>query len=307
MRTRATGISVVLLTTMLVVGCGGISASSRSGSRAAGNQTQWPSQALNAISSADCISAVGALSSLSTAWRSASGQSQLAAVAKKASDVSSALGFMINTSPGLDESIALDIQAAASDADGLGVWVNDYLGGLPGSAPHMQQEARAVLRDTTLVYSTCGRHAPGSGQPSGPAAAPKPQTTPPPARSSMSASGPIALGRLAGVFAHGSGFGLVKPSTINNGGDPSGIVTHISWTSWGGTEAVGTGIGEYVGPGQSIATGSQEPTTVIAFDLGTCDGKLMYRAVEWYFPQHGQAFDPGNYENICSGTYAFSS
>jgi len=42
---------------------------------------------------------------------------------------------------------------------------------------------------------------------------------------------------------------------------------------------------------------------VVAFDLGSCDGKLMYQAVEWYFPQHGQAFDAGQYENICTGSY----
>ena len=29
----------------------------------------------------------------------------------------------------------------------------------------------------------------------------------------------------------------------------------------------------------------------------------MYQAIEWYFPQHGMAFNPRQYENICSGTY----
>ena len=43
--------------------------------------------------------------------------------------------------------------------------------------------------------------------------------------------------------------------------------------------------------------------TIVAFDLGTCDGKLMYRAVEWYFAQHGQTFDPSQYEDVCTGTY----
>jgi hypothetical protein len=33
----------------------------------------------------------------------------------------------------------------------------------------------------------------------------------------------------------------------------------------------------------------------------------MYQAVEWYFPQHDQAFDPDRYENICTGTYVPSS
>jgi hypothetical protein len=30
---------------------------------------------------------------------------------------------------------------------------------------------------------------------------------------------------------------------------------------------------------------------------------LMYQAIEWYFPQHGQAFDASHYQNICSGSY----
>jgi hypothetical protein len=111
------------------------------------------------------------------------------------------------------------------------------------------------------------------------------------------------LGRAAGIFAHGEGFGQVRPVTIFNGGDPTGLVAHISWKSWGGARAVGTGKSTYVGPNQIVAQGTQQSATVVAFDRGTCHGKLMYRAVEWYFPQHGQAFDPHRYENICTGTY----
>jgi hypothetical protein len=61
---------------------------------------------------------------------------------------------------------------------------------------------------------------------------------------------------------------------------------------------------DYVGPSQSVATGTEEPATVVAFRRGTCHGQLMYQAVEWYFPQHGQRFDPHRYENICTGAYA---
>jgi len=60
---------------------------------------------------------------------------------------------------------------------------------------------------------------------------------------------------------------------------------------------------DYVGPGQSVATGTQQPVTVVAFDLGICHGTLMYRAVEWYFPGQSQAFSPSQYENICAGHY----
>jgi hypothetical protein len=90
---------------------------------------------------------------------------------------------------------------------------------------------------------------------------------------------------------------------IFNGGDPTGLVTHVVWSSWGGPRAVAAGVSDYVGPGQSVATGTEEAVTVVAFDRGTCDGKPMYQAVEWYFPQHAQAFDAGRYENICVGRY----
>lgn len=115
------------------------------------------------------------------------------------------------------------------------------------------------------------------------------------------------LGRPAGVFAHGAGFGRVRPARIFNGGDPTGLVTHIAWKSWGASRAVGTGTAEYAGPNQSVATGSQQQATVVAFSLGTCHGKLMYRAVEWYFPQHGQAFSASHYQDICTGSYVPAS
>jgi len=114
------------------------------------------------------------------------------------------------------------------------------------------------------------------------------------------------LGQRAGDFVNGKGFGQAKPSEIYNGGDPTGLVTHITWNSWGGPHAIGTGTAEYIGPNQSVSTGSQEMATIVAFNLGTCNGQRMYQAVEWYFPQHGQTFDPHQYEDICTGTYVGS-
>jgi len=125
----------------------------------------------------------------------------------------------------------------------------------------------------------------------------------PPASAAPPQAGP-SLGHLTGIFAHGVGFGSVKPPEIFNGGDPTGLVTHIVWKSWGGPEAIGAGTAEYVKPNESVASGKEEPATIVAFNLGSCKGRLMYRAVEWYFPQHGQTFDPSHYENICTGTYA---
>jgi hypothetical protein len=113
------------------------------------------------------------------------------------------------------------------------------------------------------------------------------------------------LGQPIGLFANNSqGFGKIRPTMVFNGGDPTGMVAGITWSSWGGSTATGTGTSDYVGPNQTVAGGTQESVTIVAFDLGRCDGKLMYQAVEWYFPQHGQTFDPSQYENICTGTYA---
>jgi hypothetical protein len=111
------------------------------------------------------------------------------------------------------------------------------------------------------------------------------------------------LGLLTGTFAHGSGFGKVMPKTVFNGGDPTGLVTSITWHDWGQRQATGTGRGLWVGPGQAVAQGTIEPVRIVAFDLGTCNGRYMYAAVEWYFPQHKQAFNAGVFEDACIGAY----
>jgi hypothetical protein len=122
--------------------------------------------------------------------------------------------------------------------------------------------------------------------------------------STTSTSAPApTLGHLVGVFIRGKGFGRVEPAEIDNGGDPTGIVTQITWQSWGGAQATGTGTSDYVAPNQNVAQGTEQQATVVAFDLGTCDGTPMYQAVEWYFPQNGQSFDPNRYENVCTGSY----
>jgi hypothetical protein len=111
------------------------------------------------------------------------------------------------------------------------------------------------------------------------------------------------LGILAGTYVHGSGFGQVEPKKVDNGGDPTGIVSSITWNNWGGGQAVGTGLSDYVGPNQTVANGTIEPVRIVAFDLGTCHGRYMYEAVEWYFPQHGQTFDANQFDDVCTGAY----
>ncbi|HTD49666.1 MAG TPA: hypothetical protein VK771_03645, partial [Acidimicrobiia bacterium] len=68
---------------------------------------------------------------------------------------------------------------------------------------------------------------------------------------------------MAGTFAKGKGFGQVRPSEIDNGGDPTGLVTQIVWKSWGGAQATGTGRSDYVASGQTVAQGTEQPVTVV--------------------------------------------
>ena len=101
----------------------------------------------------------------------------------------------------------------------------------------------------------------------------------------------------------GVGYGTVRPITISNGGDPTGVASSIKWQSWGGAKAIGVGKSDYVAPGKGVVGGRQETVTVVAFNLGECSGRAAYRAVEWYFPGHGQSFSATTYLNTCTGNY----
>lgn len=86
------------------------------------------------------------------------------------------------------------------------------------------------------------------------------------------------------------GFGKVKPSTIYLGGDPTGLVCHIRWLSWGGQFAIGTGTGWYEGPRQAVAAGHQAPAVVVLYHLGTWHGRRAYTKFSWSFPQGGSTY-----------------
>ena len=120
------------------------------------------------------------------------------------------------------------------------------------------------------------------------------------------ASGPT-LGDMVGIFVQDKGFGEVKPSEFFNGGDATGLVTHIVWKSWGGPKAIGTGVSEYVAPDQDVAEGKEQTATIVAFKLGDCSGNYVSGAVEWYFPLHSQSFNPAQYEDICTGAFVTSA
>jgi hypothetical protein len=99
------------------------------------------------------------------------------------------------------------------------------------------------------------------------------------------------------------GFGAVKPPTIFNGGDPTGRVSNVTWSSWGKPRATGLGWGYYVPAHSIVADGLAVQARIVAFHLGKCDGHTAYLAVEWFFPSKGQSFSPASYELWCNGLH----
>ena len=120
---------------------------------------------------------------------------------------------------------------------------------------------------------------------SGPAATTSPAATQTPTPTVAT----IVLGEASNFGPSAKGFGTSEPTTIFLGGDPTGLVTSITWSSWGGATA--TGIGLAVNAAHStIASVPREKATVVASDPRTCNGVLMYNQLVWYFPQEGETF-----------------
>lgn len=104
------------------------------------------------------------------------------------------------------------------------------------------------------------------------------------------AASPPTLG-VRGSHPASSGFGQVKPSRVDYGGDPTSFVTNVKWSSWGGATAVGHGRALWVWPGWCVACGGVVlPATVVAFGRTTCQGHSAYAYVEWFFPSRGMRF-----------------
>ncbi|OYD69912.1 hypothetical protein [Rhodococcus sp. OK302] len=111
-----------------------------------------------------------------------------------------------------------------------------------------------------------------------------------PEPASATAGGPQpTLGRVTATYQEG--YGAVRPATISNGGASlSGQVWDILWQSWGGEQVVGTGQSanaKFADTGPSPI----EQATIVAFDLGDCEGTWMYRSFVWFFPSTGDTFE----------------
>src|SRR5664280_1965891 len=130
--------------------------------------------------------------------------------------------------------------------------------------------------------------------PKSPPVAPKPAVVTPK---------PAAVVTLGVHWAPGAtGYGTGRPSEIATGGDPSGSVSNITWTSWGGAQATGTGTASYGAGNYGTCTawkaahpGSPEDCSqrvpIVAYSLSDCNGHPGYHSIEWYFPLAGQTRD----------------
>lgn len=100
-----------------------------------------------------------------------------------------------------------------------------------------------------------------------------------------------------------TGFGDVRPGEIYAGGSPTGLVTGVTWQSWGGAQATGRGTSTWVPDGAATSDGVQRPVVVVASNLGDCHGRLAYRSVGWYFPTEGETAlsAESGFEDICDG------
>ena len=84
----------------------------------------------------------------------------------------------------------------------------------------------------------------------------------------------VVLG--AKAFApDGTGWGTSEPAEIFNGGDPSGLITEVHWSSWGGAQANGFGKNPIFKPQGGYY---RRPVTIKlrASALGRCAGKAAY-------------------------------
>lgn len=104
----------------------------------------------------------------------------------------------------------------------------------------------------------------------------------------------VVLGSLP---SNGRGYGTSRPTMLDNGGSRSGRTEQISWSSWGGERAEGTGRGP--NPMGAVADGAPDssPVHLVAFELGQCDGRRAYRKLAVY--AEGGSFDPANANAVC--------
>lgn len=95
------------------------------------------------------------------------------------------------------------------------------------------------------------------------------------ASSAAGGSGSVVLGSAEFAKPDGEGWGSAQPARVYNGGDPSGLVTEIHWTSWGSSTAIGYGLNSIFKPGGGYYS---RPVIVElrAQELGHCGSRPAY-------------------------------
>jgi hypothetical protein len=96
--------------------------------------------------------------------------------------------------------------------------------------------------------------------------------------SASAAARVVILGSTKWALPDGYGFGSAHPHAIFNGGDPSGLVTHLVWRRWGTSVATAKGKNAIFKPNGGYY-GTLVTIDLRAYDLGRCTagGPLAYR------------------------------
>jgi hypothetical protein len=98
----------------------------------------------------------------------------------------------------------------------------------------------------------------------------------------------VVLGSTEFAKPHGEGWEASRPAKIYNGGDPSGLVKEIQWTSWGGETATGYGLGYIFKPGGGYY-GRPVLVELRAQALGRCGSRAAYRQLAIRTPAKPEA------------------
>jgi hypothetical protein len=101
--------------------------------------------------------------------------------------------------------------------------------------------------------------------------------------SAGAAANPV-LGAKSFAAPYGKGWGTAEPAEIFNGGDPSGLVTHIRWSGWGNPTAIGHGLNAIFKPHGGYYRKLAQ-IELRATNLGKCGSRRAYTKLEARVPR----------------------
>ena len=129
------------------------------------------------------------------------------------------------------------------------------------------------MRPLTLIVSVVAIYITGFAlsAPVAPAVARQPET--------------IVLGGKEFAGPYGKGWGTERPSEIYNGGDTSGLITDVRWSTWGGPVASGWGKNAIFKPHGGYY---RHPIAIKlrASTIGQCEGRRAYMTLWIRSPTH---------------------